>query len=487
MNIELQRFELFTEQIKEINQLIHSELHFLNKLEDVLFRTAGFVNASSGLLSVEYGNQSYLYSFGLSTEAELELLLRYKDEVDVAPLFSELSGFPIIDKLEQPIFSRSQRYGTLFFLNKESRKGITKFETIDASLITVVAQLIGIALERLDHVLFQKELLDLNDSILNSTSSAIIATDFEMNVLLANEKAEEWFKTPGSEKLVNLFDSIPITSQVRRFLNEVIEKKQALAAEGLVLSASNPRLLKVIANPIQSRMELSKDKSGFVFSFDDITEVNRMKETFTRYVSRDVLELISANKSTARLGGFKRDSAIFFSDIRGFTSFSEKNPPEEVVETLNQYFNAMINCIYEQDGQVDKLVGDEIMAVFNHEAGKEHPAQRAVKAAQEMRTRLELFNQFREEQGLQPLYFGIGINFGAVICGNIGSFDRMDYTVIGDVVNTAARLCSAARRDEILITQQVHEHLNHDETQTEALKPLSVKGKTEPLLVFQVK
>ncbi|TNE73894.1 hypothetical protein EP331_03170 [bacterium] len=485
MDSELQRFQLFTEQIKEINELINSEIHFLSKLEEVLFRIAGFINASSGFLHLEYGNKSFLYSYGLSSSSELQFILRYQQESDVAPLFISLIDSEIHDTLELPIKVHDAELGTLFFVNKETRKGVGDFEPIDHSLIKVTTQQIGIALERLDHILLQKELLELNHSILNSTSSAIVATDAELNILLANEKAEEWFKSTNSERLVNLFDGIPVSSQVRRFIHEVVEKQQAMAAEGLVLSASNPRLLKVFASPIKTRVDEGKDLTGFVFSFDDITEFNRMKDTFTRYVSKDVLEYITSTKGSARLGGTKRSSAIFFSDIRGFTSYSEKNSPEEVVETLNQYFNMMIGCIYEEGGQVDKLVGDEIMAVFYEEKGLPHPSVRAVDAAKIMRERLEMFNQFREEQGLQPLYFGVGINYGDVICGNIGSFDRMDYTVIGDVVNTAARLCSSAGKDEILISESVKQHLQST-AEIQVLKPLSVKGKVEPLQVYSV-
>lgn len=480
---DTQFLRLFTEQIKEINELISADLFFLDKLEEVLFRSAGFVNASSGLVSLHFNKKNYFHSFGFKQD-QIESLQTKAKTKSISESLSQILGEYLVDSISIPLIAQKECVGELVFVNKESRKGTATFEELDRSLITVVAQQISLALERLNHITLQKDLLNLNQSILNSTSSAIVATDKDLNVLLTNEKAQLWFNQTNEK--TNLLDFIPVNSQVRQFIVEFLNKRTPMAAESLVLSATNPRLLKIYASPISTINQLSNDKSGFIFSFDDVTEFKKLKDTFSRYVSKDVLNNLIHQKGNVRLGGYKRSCAIFFSDIRGFTSYSEKNEPEDVVETLNQYFNVMISCINDEDGEVDKLVGDEIMAVFNDIPEKDHPSIRAVRAALKMRTSLELFNEMRIEEQLQPLYFGVGINYGEVICGNIGSFDRMDYTVIGDNVNIAARLCSAARQDEILITQSAESCLESQFT-LEELKPISVKGKTKPISIFQVK
>lgn len=474
---------LFTEQIKEINELISADLFFLDKLEEVLFRAAGFVNASSGLVTLHFNKKNYFHSFGFSQD-QIELIHSKPKTILSSDLLKPILGKNLVDSISIPLITQYKTVGELLFVNKESRKGTASFEELDRSLITVVAQQISLALERLNHITLQKDLLNLNQSILNSTSSAIVATDKDLNVLLANEKAQIWFNQ--TDEKANLLDFIPVNSQVRQFIVEFLNKRTPMAAESLVLSATNPRLLKIYASPISTVNQLSNDKSGFIFSFDDVTEFKKLKDTFSRYVSKDVLNHLIYQKGNLRLGGYKRSCAIFFSDIRGFTSYSEKNEPEEVVETLNQYFNVMISCINDEDGEVDKLVGDEIMAVFNEIPDKAHPCIRAVRAALKMRASLELFNQMRTEEALQPLFFGVGINYGEVICGNIGSFDRMDYTVIGDNVNVAARLCSTARQDEILISQSTETYLEN-QFSLETLKPISVKGKVKPISIFQVK
>ena len=476
---DLIRLELFTEQIKEINSLINADSFFLDKLEEVLFRVAGFINASSGLVKIDFNNEVYFFSYGLDVQSENSFRNKPFEKTTIKTGFVEDSFILTI-----PIEVHDKVIGALTFNHKESRNGIIAFESIDYSLITVVSQQIGLALERLENIISQKELVDLNHSILNSTSTAIVATDTDLSILLANSKAEELFQF-SEMNLTNLLDSIPSNSQIRQFISDFISKKVPMAAEGLVFSAQNPRLMKTYASTIES-LKGNGSESGFIFSFEDVTQFKKLKDTFSRYVSKDVLNLILDQKGNSRLGGYKRESTILFSDIRGFTSYSEANEPEEVVDTLNQYFNMMLSCIQQEDGDVDKLVGDEIMAVFNFIEGKDHPCIRAIRASIAMRESLELFNQMRSELELQNLFFGVGINHGNVICGNIGSFDRMDYTVIGDHVNIAARLCSNARQDEILISSTVAKQLPKN-ILLEELKPLSVKGKSKPLHVYKVK
>ena len=176
-----------------------------------------------------------------------------------------------------------------------------------------------------------------------------------------------------------------------------------------------------------------------------------------------------------------------FSDIRGFTALSEKLAPEPLVALLNEYLQAMTDIIFKHEGTVDKYVGDCIMAVFG--APKPHPdhARRAVAAALEMQSALLHLHEKRVAEGLPPLDMGVGINTGGMVVGNIGSQDRLDFTVIGDAVNLAARVegLNAEMNSCILITQSTYELVQDD---VEVWGPLTarVKGKAEEVIVYGV-
>jgi len=172
------------------------------------------------------------------------------------------------------------------------------------------------------------------------------------------------------------------------------------------------------------------------------TELERRqtKALFGRYVSPAVVEDLLRKGDRIELGGVKQEVTVLFSDIRGFTAFSEGKPPEAIVARLNEYFTAMTEIVFRRQGTLDKYLGDGLMAVFGAPAPSENHAAQAVAAAVEMLDRLEELNKQWQEKGEVNIGIGIGINSGSVVVGNIGSPERMDYTVIGEEVNLASRL-----------------------------------------------
>jgi len=175
-------------------------------------------------------------------------------------------------------------------------------------------------------------------------------------------------------------------------------------------------------------------------------EFNRMvrglweRQAMTRFVSQDVLDVVQKQVDPGQDVG-RTTVSVLFSDIRGFTSLSEKISPEELVALLNEYFTRMEEAVKLHQGRIDKLVGDAMMAVFRNLPDSEHHALRAGRAAIEMRRALAGLNSDRKAQGLFPIENGVGINTGMVVSGRVGSLKgRLDYTVIGDTVNIAARL-----------------------------------------------
>lgn len=211
----------------------------------------------------------------------------------------------------------------------------------------------------------------------------------------------------------------------------------------------------------------------------------RLRESFGRYVGRDVLAQIVAD--TPALEGTRREVSLLVSDIRGFTTFSEKLPAETVASHLNAYFPAMVDAIFAHRGTVDDFIGDGILAVFGAPIeDPDHPRQ-AVEAAIAMQEALARLNQDWTTQGLPTLRMGVGVHTGTVFVGSIGSRERAKYTVIGDPVNVTARL-EGLNKDlgtTILLTEAVRSAIG-DLVETQFRGEISVKGRTEPLRVYEV-
>jgi adenylate cyclase len=216
-------------------------------------------------------------------------------------------------------------------------------------------------------------------------------------------------------------------------------------------------------------------------------EKRKMKKLFGQYVSKDVYEQLVANPALARLGGQRREMTVLFSDIRGFTTVSERGQPEEIVGMLNEYFTRMVAIVFAHHGTLDKFVGDMVMALFGAPLDDPDHADHAVAAALEMIDALAELNARWKAEGRAELDIGIGINTGPMIAGNIGSDAIMSYTVIGDAVNLGSRLESLNKQygTRIIISDATRGRL----TRPYRLNPLGdvvVKGKTRPVAIFEV-
>ena len=213
-----------------------------------------------------------------------------------------------------------------------------------------------------------------------------------------------------------------------------------------------------------------------------------MKRLFGQYVSKDVYEQLVANPELARLGGQRRQMTVLFSDIRGFTTVSERGQPEEIVGMLNEYFTRMVEIVFAHKGTLDKFVGDMVMALFGAPLDDPNHAEHAVDAALEMIRELNRLNEKWAAEGRPALDIGIGISTGPMIAGNIGSEAIMSYTVIGDAVNLGARLESLNKQygTRIIISEATRDALT-DRYLFRPLGDVVVKGKTKPVAIFEVK
>lgn len=222
----------------------------------------------------------------------------------------------------------------------------------------------------------------------------------------------------------------------------------------------------------------SSDEIGFLTaSFNNMVMGLRERFQLSRFVSKSTMRHVSSG-SDLQMGGVKKRLTVLFSDVRGFTSFSEKHDPEYVMEKLNELMHLQTEIIQKYSGDIDKYVGDEIMAIFE---GKEMEL-RACRAAVEMIHGMKKRNREQKDN----FYIGIGINCGEMISGNMGSKNRIDRTVIGDEVNLGARLVSAAGKNRIIISDSVFTKVR-DSVRTSKHETISVKGKREKVTIHTLR
>jgi adenylate cyclase len=230
---------------------------------------------------------------------------------------------------------------------------------------------------------------------------------------------------------------------------------------------------------------------GEIKTRDEISDLGRrmnemvegLHERFElqKFVSEQTIDAIKgADERGVKLGGQRKKATVFFSDIRGFTEFSERVEPEVVIEMLNTYLRVQAGIVSQFHGDIDKYVGDQLVAVFQDE----NMAQNAVLAAFEINAQTATLNETYPEWNIN---IGIGINTGELIMGAMGSEDRMDFTILGDTVNLGARLCAHATRGQILLSEATQKELKDiGWIQTAKLEPIRVKGKSEPIQVYEV-
>lgn len=221
-----------------------------------------------------------------------------------------------------------------------------------------------------------------------------------------------------------------------------------------------------------------------VVAHQKIAQQAMQRAALERFLSPEVAEMVAANPE-ARLGGVNQNVTVMFADIRGFTAMSEMMEPGRVVEILNEFFTRVSDVILDYGGMIDKYIGDAVMAVFGAPFSKGNDAANAVNAAIQVQRLLIELNRDAVARQWPELRVGIGINTGMVTAGNIGSPKRLDYTVVGDSVNTASRLMASAAGQQILISHATASELA-DKFDLEELPPLCVKGRIEPVHLFSV-
>jgi adenylate cyclase len=304
-------------------------------------------------------------------------------------------------------------------------------------------------------------------------------------------------RTAMEEKVVILSDD---AGEDQRFGGQSILMQQVRSAMCAPLLGSEERVLGVLYVDSNSLTKRFVDADlEFLIAFAGIAaaaiensqfseRIRReavVRSNFERFFTPHLAARIANAPDAVKLGGDKRVVTVLFSDIRGFTALSETMFPDDMARLLTEYFTEMVDCVFQHAGTLDKFIGDAVMAQWGAPLGEPDDPDRALAAAMAMMDALDKLNARWREESRPELQMGIGINTGEAFAGNIGSERRLEYTVIGDTVNTASRLCSAAQGGEILVSASLRDAI-HSKPPMEQTKPLVLKNKNQPVTVFRI-
>jgi len=329
------------------------------------------------------------------------------------------------------------------------------------------------------------ELKNLMANVFASIASGVITADIEDKILLCNKAAETILGRTSISLVGQSLDEIlpSISQDLSDFVINVRQNNQSMV--GLEYQSTFPDRgsvnLSFNLSPLKDAMQSTQ---GVAIVLDDLTEKKRLqaqRRLFERMVSPAVINQLDPDK--LQLGGKRTGITTLFADIRGFTSFSESLDPETLVSVLNQYLAAAADAILAEQGTIDKFMGDAVMAWFNAPIPQADHAQRAIRAALGIRRAVEALRS--EIPAEMQRSFGVGIHYGEVVLGLVGTETRLEYTAIGDSVNTAKRIQENSTAGQILISAEVFEQVKNYFI-TRPVAPIHAKGKKLPLEVYEV-
>ena len=402
---------------------------------------------------------------------------RFRPDIDAA------TGYRTRSILSMPVTTgEGRRLGVMQALNR--REGGVFSELDEERLAAFVAQS-AIAIDNATLFSAVAAARNYNESILRSMASGVITIERDGTIGKVNEAASRILELP-----TNGIEGLTARRLLARGNCALIDEIDAVARTGepaLLMDAdvvtARKKTISVNLSIVPLRGE--EESSGLLLLFEDISSEKRVRSTMARYMSKDVAEQLLRSDSD-ELGGKIQEVSILFADLRGFTSFAERQDARETVALLNRYFTEMVDVIMAFEGTLDKYIGDAIMALFGAPFARSADAGRAVAAANEMVRALARFNAVRLTEGEGPLQIGIGISTGDVVLGNIGSAKRMEYTVIGDSVNLASRVEGATKLygTPILFSEFTRRRLD-DDGFTREIDLVRVKGKDRAVRLYE--
>ena len=402
------------------------------------------------------------------------------------PSFDKQTGFFTRSILCVPITNKDGKViGVTQALNK---KGGPFTEEDESRLKAFTAQ-VAIALENAKLFDDVQQMKEYNDAVLESMTNGVVTIDDKGKIVTCNKAGLKIFRVNSDEiiqKNAEEFFSNENSIVIER-LKVVREEQQSdILMDAALIFNEEQISANLTVMPLLSS-DTDSEKLGLMLMVEDISSEKRMKSTMSRYMDPGIADQLLNNSDDDIMGGANTTATVLFSDVRGFTTLTEELGAQGTVSFLNEYFTVMVDCISKEEGMLDKFIGDAIMAAFGLPISHDDDEDRAVRASISMISELWKWNKVRESKGLKPADMGIGLNTDLVVSGNIGSPKRMDYTLIGDGVNLAARLESACKAysARILISENTFKKLKGT-YRVRDVDLVVVKGKTEPVGVYEV-
>ena len=417
------------------------------------------------------------------------------------PSFDKQTGFFTRSILCMPVFSKAGKtIGVSQVLNKRGGS----FNAEDEKRLAAFTSQISMGIENAKLFDDVQSQMNYSQSILSSMHDAVLTFDEHGTVKTCNPAGLRILKIPHESAILEQSASSLLGGPNEWLLHKleaVQENEEFLDAElqieGETLSVN------VTLTPLLGKSEKRKPENpdgdaglsskpniiGAMLMIEDISSEKRMKSTMSRYMDPELADqlMTAGGDDSDIMGGKQSVGTVLFSDVRSFTTITEELGAQGTVKLLNDYFTIMVDCITDEGGMLDKFIGDAMMCIFGTPVPHEDDPDRAVRAAIRMMTDLKVFNDKRSSEGKMAIDHGMGINTDSIVSGNIGSPKRMDYTVIGDGVNLAARIESACKQygAHILISEFTYKAVKAT-YRTRQVDYVIVKGKTEPVGVYEV-
>ena len=393
-------------------------------------------------------------------------------------------GYNLRSILCVPLRARGRVTGVIY---ADNRILTGLFSDRDRDLLAAFA---GQAAVAIDNALLFESVANakaLMDNIFASITSGVITTDIGEQITLFNRAAERVLRVPASviigsrlsDALPELAQALePIVDQVKQYGEPVVEFESEVS-----LPNSGQLNLRTSLSPLK---DTSNETQGTAIVIDDLTEQRRLEsryQLFQRYLPPAVIERLPLDPYELKLGGQRQEITSLFADIRGFTDFSRQHDPETLVDVLNQYLAVGADAVLAEEGTLDKILGDCVVALFNAPLAQPNHVLRAVRTALKIREGIaELHGRLSPSNQLD---YGVGINVGDAVVGNVGTAQQMNYTAIGSSVNLAARLQEAAAPGQILLSRTAYERVK-EYVEARSLPPINAAGFNEPIPVYEL-
>ncbi len=393
-------------------------------------------------------------------------------------------GYNLRSILCVPLRVRGKTTGVIY---ADNRILTSLFADSDRDLLAAFANQAAVAIENARLFESVSNAKALMDNVFASIASGVITTDVRDQITLFTPAAERILRIPatrvGGSYFIDALPALenqlrPLVDQVKMYREPVVEFESEMSLPG-----RGQTILRTSLSPLK---DADEEMQGVAIVVDDLTEQRRLeaiRQMFGRFVSPAVIERLPPDPRELKLGGQRQEITSLFADIRGFSGFSLQHGPEKLVEILNQYLDVGAKAVLSEDGTLDKILGDEVVALFNAPLRQEDHVLRAVRAALKMQEQVA-----RLHEQLSPSYrlnYGIGINVGDAVVGYIGTAEQMNYTAIGSSVNLASRLQGVAKPMQILLSPTAYERVR-DDVKAQPLPPVELKGFDEPIVVYEL-